>query len=117
MSGFGKHVRRRREELQSRDRNFSLRKVAARAGLEPAYLSKIERGEFPPPGEESIRKLAAELGDDPDVMLALAGKVSGDLLEIIRRRPRLFADLIRSLRELPDNAVLKIVREVQDGEW
>ena len=31
-------------------------------GIEPAYLSKIERGVFAPPSEEVIAKLAAELG-------------------------------------------------------
>ncbi|MXX03631.1 MAG: XRE family transcriptional regulator, partial [Gemmatimonadetes bacterium] len=58
-----------------------------------------------------------DLGEDPDVLLALAGKVSSDLQEIIRKRPKLFADLIRKMKEAPDHAILKIVREVRDGEW
>jgi hypothetical protein len=51
------------------------------------------------------------------VLLALAGKVSSDLQEIIRRRPKLFADLIRELKKAPNSAVLKLVREVRDGDW
>jgi len=51
------------------------------------------------------------------VLLALAGKVSGDLQTIIRRRPKLFAELIRTLKNQPNHAVLSIVREVRDGEW
>ena len=47
----------------------------------------------------------------------MAGKVSSDLQEIIRKRPRLFADLIRQLKSEPDNALLRIVREVRDGDW
>jgi hypothetical protein len=35
----------------------------------------------------------------------------------IRRRPELFAELIRELKDMPDHAVLRIVREVRDGEW
>jgi len=62
-------------------------------------------------------RLAVDLGEDPDVLLALAGKVSGDLQAIIRRRPKLFADLIRALREAPDHAILRVVREVRDGDW
>ena len=31
--------------------------------------------------------------------------------------PKLFATLIRSLKDLPDDALLTIVREVDDGEW
>ena len=50
-------------------------------------------------------------------MLAMAGKVSSDLQEIIRHRPQLFADLLRQLKEQPDNAILRVVREVKDGEW
>ncbi len=47
----------------------------------------------------------------------MAGKVSSDLLEIIRRRPQLFADLIRQLKQQPDHAIVRIVHEVRDGEW
>jgi len=86
-------------------------------GIEPSYLSKIERGEQPPPSEQTIAAIARELDEDVDVLLALAGKVSGDLLDTIRRRPALFAQLIRELRAMPDHAVLRIVREVRDGEW
>ena len=51
------------------------------------------------------------------MLLALAGKVSADLLAIIRARPQLFAQLLRQLKTLPDQAVLRVVREVRDGEW
>ena len=117
MTAFGDHFRTRREELRQNDKRFSLRQVAQRVGIEPAYLSKIERGEMSPPSEDTTVRLAKELGEDPDVLLALAGKVSSDLQEIIRRRPRLFADLIRQLKSEPDNAILRIVREVSDGNW
>ncbi len=49
--------------------------------------------------------------------VAAFAKVSSELQEIIRRRPKLFADLIRQLKEAPDDAVLRIVREVRDGNW
>lgn len=117
MTAFGDHFRKRREQLRQEDKRFSLRQVAQRVGIEPAYLSKIERGDMPPPSEETTVRLANELGEDPDVLLAMAGKVSSDLQEIIRKRPRLFADLIRQLKSEPDNALLRIVREVRDGDW
>lgn len=85
--------------------------------MEPSYLSKVERGDQPPPSEEKIKALARELNDNPDVLLAMAGKVSTDLQEIIKQRPELFSQLIKELRGLPDHAVLKIVREVRDGDW
>lgn len=114
---FGAYVRGRREALRKVDRRYSLRQVAIRVGIEPAYLSKIERGEFAPPSEESIRGIARELKEDPDVLLALAGKVSTDLKEIILKRPQLFAELLRELKKAPDHAVLKLVRQVRDGQW
>jgi len=114
---FGDYVRARRELLRKEDRRFSVRQVAGRIGVEPSYLSKIERDEQQPPSEAKIRLLAAELGEDVDVLLALAGKVSPDLKAAIIKRPQLFAQLIRQLNELPDRAVLRIVREVRDGNW
>src|SRR5215472_5265686 len=117
MTSFGAYVRERREALRKDNRTYSVRQVAQRIGVEPAYLSKVERDEVPPPSEETISRLAEQLGEDRDVLLALGGKVSADLLLAIRRRPRLFADLIRTLREAPDHAVLRVVREVVDGDW
>ena len=118
MSTFGQYIRQRREELGSNNsKEFSLRKVATAAGVEPSYLSKIERGLQPPPGEGTIVALARVLDEDADVLLALAGKVSAELKEIIRKRPRLFGQLIRQLEDMPDHAVLRLVREVRDGDW
>ncbi len=51
------------------------------------------------------------------MVLAMAGKVSSDLSEIIRKRPQLFADLIREFKTTPDDAILRIARYVRDGEW
>jgi transcriptional regulator with XRE-family HTH domain len=117
MSAFGDYVRAKRIQLNENDAQFSLRKVAAAVEVEPSYLSKIERGEQPPPGEKTIIALAEKLNEDPDVLLALAGKVSDELQAIIRKRPALFAQLIRDLKNLPDHAVLRLVREVRDGKW
>ena len=117
MNGFGDYVRQRREELREKDARYSLRRVATAIGVEPSYLSKVERGEQPPPSEKTIVALAKELNEDADMLLALAGKVSEDLQRIIRKRPKLFAQLIRDLKDLPDHAVLRLVREVRDGNW
>lgn len=115
---MGQFLRECRLERQQREGNkFTLRQLASRVGLEPSYLSKIERGLEPRPSEETSRALARELGLDPDVLLAMAGKVSSDLLAIIRKRPKMFADLIRELKDMPDHAVLRLVREVRDGNW
>ncbi len=118
MGSLGEYLRNRRIEKQETEGNaFSLRQLAVRVGIEPSYLSKIERGLEPRPSEDTTKALARELGEDPDVLLAMAGKVSSDLQNIIRKRPKLFSQLIRELKNMPDRAVLRIVREVRDGDW
>ena len=114
---LGSYLRKARERYRERDRTYSLRQVALRIGVEPAYLSKIERDQVPPPSEGTIRRLACELDEDSDLLLAMAGKVSSDLKAIILQRPQLFADLLRQLKDAPDHALLTVVREVRDGDW
>jgi len=117
MKRFGAHIRELREELLKDSKEFSVRKVAIKIGVEPAFLSKVERDIVPPPSEAKIIALADLLGADRDVLLAMAGKVSSDVLEVIRNRPVLFAELVRRLKEEPDHAVLRVVRDVKDGDW
>lgn len=116
-SPFGQFLRKRRLAKAAGDSSFSLRKLADRVGIEPSYLSKIERGEQPPPGEETIRRIADDLDEDRDALLALAGKVSGDLLDIIRQRPAVVAELLRSIRRAPTKRISEIARQVRDGDW
>ena len=117
MTRFGAHIRKLRLQLLENSKNFSVRKVAIKIGVEPAFLSKVERDIVSPPSEAKIIALAHVLDADPDILLALAGKVSSDILEVIRKRPVLFAELVRTLKEEPDHAVLRVVREVTDGDW
>ena len=83
--------------------------------MEPAYLSKIERERTSPPSEEKIRLIAGELEVNADYLLALAGKVAGDLQGIIRNRPVLFADLLRILGDRPDVEVAGLIRGGEGG--
>lgn len=116
MQGFGPFIRRQRETLRADDPRFSVRQLAVRIGVEPSYLSKVERELEPPPSEPKIRALANELGEDPDSLLARAGKVSADLQEAICRRPRLLSTLIRELNNQPEKAVKRVLQDVQSGK-
>lgn len=117
MKGFGTHIRKVRTQLGENSSGWGLRAVAGYVGLEPSYLSKIEREIEAPPGEDSIIRLAHILDQDADVLLAMAGKVSGDLRAIICKRPKLFSNLLRQLKSMPDHAILRIARDVTDGDW
>jgi transcriptional regulator with XRE-family HTH domain len=101
---FGATVRELRKEL-----GVSLRRFARRIGMSPAYLSKIERDEFAPPAEDKVRAIAEELGQDPDEMLALAGRVSSDLPGIIMRHPREMAALLRALSDAGPKQLRRLI--------
>src|SRR5947209_17197392 len=92
---FGALVRREREAKE-----IGLREMAKNIGVSPTYLSKIERGDFDPPAEDKVRKIAEIIGHDPDELLALAGRVASDLTDIIRQRPRELADFLRTSKGL-----------------
>ena len=116
MKRFGAYLRHRRETLRAQDPEFSVRKVAARIGVEPSYLSKVERDIESAPSEPRIRALADDLGEDPDFLLALAGRVSLDVQEAIRRRPRLLSRLVREVNHLPAARLRRVVRQIQSGQ-
>jgi transcriptional regulator with XRE-family HTH domain len=114
VTGFGAHIRALRKKA-----GLSGRQVAEQAGLDQSYLSRLERGKEGTyaPSEEKVQALARALGEDPDVLLAMTGRVSQELLGVILSRPAAFAQLIRQLKDAPENAILRVVREVRDGDW
>lgn len=112
-SRFGRRVRTLRAE-----QGWGLRKFAKAVGVSPTYLSKIERGEFPPPAEDKVVAIADALGQDRDELLALAGRVASDLADVIRARPRELSALLRAIRDLaPEEvqAVAEAARRIASG--
>jgi len=79
---FGEHIRHWREE-----RGVGLRRFAKAIGVSPTFISKMERGLGPLPGEATIRKMAVYFGKNPDELLAMADKVAADVLAIIIKEP------------------------------
>lgn len=96
---FGKHIRTLREERKRNDPRFSLRQFAEAVGISATFLSKVETGEFDPPAADKVKRMAELLGEDPDELLALAGRVDPELPEIIREQPKAMADFLRTARE------------------
>lgn len=117
MTTMGAFLKATRETLNEQTRNHSFRKIAARIGVSAPYVMQIENGTGSPPTEKTIVALAKDLNLDPDLVLAMGGKVSSELQAIILKRPHLFAEIILACKDMPDQAILKIVREVRDGEW
>ena len=101
--GFGKTVRKLRQA-----RGLSIAEFAQKVDISPTYLAPIEREVFPPPAEDKIIRIAKALGQNPDVLLARAGRVATDLQRIVRKHPEEFGKLLRSLRSKPADAILKM---------
>jgi transcriptional regulator with XRE-family HTH domain len=108
---FGTLVRQLR--LQ---KGYSLRELARRIGLSPNFLSKMELGHFPPPGEKKIVLIAETLEQNTDELLALAGKVSSDLIEIILQRSKETTALLRRLRHAPAKKIAAAKDELAAGD-
>jgi transcriptional regulator with XRE-family HTH domain len=101
-------VRRERE-----GKEIGLREMAKMIGVSPTYLSKVERGEFPPPAEDRVKQIAKVIGYDADVLLALAGRVSSDITEIIKRQPVELTALLRTAKGLKAEDIARLARDAQ----
>ncbi len=101
---FGRTIRKLREE-----KNISIAQFARKVGISPTYLAPIERDVFPPPAEHKVLKIAKALDQNPDELLALAGRVGTDLRRIIRRQPVNAGRLLRAIDGLPEQDVDALV--------
>lgn len=94
MNKFGEVLR----ELRAAQ-DLGLRETAAKVGISPAYLSRIERNKEKPPSAEIIKSLAKTLAADPDVLFRLSSSTDPELAELINDRPEL-SQLLRTIKEL-----------------
>jgi transcriptional regulator with XRE-family HTH domain len=91
---FGENIRQWRVE-----KKIGLRAFANIIGLSPTFISKMERGIGPLPGEETICKMAEFFGKDPDALLAMADKVASDVKAVIIKQPA-YAHFVRETANL-----------------
>jgi transcriptional regulator with XRE-family HTH domain len=88
--GFGRYIRRKRE-----DADIPLREFAQRIDISPAYWSRIEREMEKAPRDDLMQKAAAVLGLDPDEVFIEASRLPPDMqrdvrgvVQAYRRRPK-----------------------------
>ena len=79
---FGATIREMRTAQE-----MGLRTAAERLGISPAYLSRVERGKERPPRPDLVKRMAALLGGDPDMLFRLAESTDPDLAEYIHQTP------------------------------
>ncbi len=89
---FGNLIKELREK-----KDISQRQFAILLDITPTYLSKIERGEFSPPSEDVIKRMAEKLDYDADKLLSYADKVDAELLNIIKSDPHKYGVLLRKM--------------------
>ena len=105
---FGVLVRVRRLE-----RGLGLRELAGKVSMSPAYLSKIENGEYAPPAEKKLRAMAVELDISADILFAATYRVSRDVRKIICRYPVAWTEFIRAARTLKDSEIRNLTAELR----
>ena len=108
MLTFGQTIRNRRV-----DKKVGLREFAKKIEVSPAFLSKMERDEFNPPGVAKIARIAKFLELDKDELLALAGKIASDLPEIICKQPREMATFLRTVSHLTPDQIQTLSNEAE----
>ncbi len=114
---FGRRIRELREAKKRLDPKFSLRQFALAAGISATFLSKVETGEFDPPGSDKIKRMAELLGVNADELLAQAGKVDPELPGIILDQPKAMADFLRTAREkrISEKQLIELTRMIREG--
>ena len=95
---FGDYIREKREILRKGDPEYSIRKVAQRIGIHHSYLSKIERGEPASLSESRMVALAGELGENPELLMIMSGKVPESLRRAVFRDPDQVMDMLGRIK-------------------
>ncbi|MBX3408231.1 MAG: helix-turn-helix transcriptional regulator, partial [Phycisphaeraceae bacterium] len=82
-------------------KGYSLRRFAELVGISPTYLSHVEQDKVDsPPTADRVRKMAELLGENPDELIAMAGRVPEDLPKIIQSQPEAMPALLRAVKGL-----------------
>jgi len=109
---FGEYIRKLRKE-----QGKSLRQVAKQVGTTHAYIAQLESGKFPPPTDPVVLALAEELGEDPDILMVIAGRLPDGLVAIIQEHPLEFKQILQRLKGSSKEKLDRVAREIRDGKW
>jgi transcriptional regulator with XRE-family HTH domain len=96
-------------------RRLSIRRLAGLVGVSPSYISRIERGEFPPPATSAITRLSRVLEVERELLLMLSDRVPEDVLDVVRQRSRLVARLLRAAKRYSDDELEQACRALEMG--
>lgn len=101
---FGSYLREKRIA-----KGHSLRRFAELLDVSPTYLSHVEQEKTDsPPTAKLVKKAAELLGESPDEMVAMAGRVPEDLPKIIQSQPEAMPALLRAAKGLTPEQLKKL---------
>jgi HTH-type transcriptional regulator, competence development regulator len=92
---------------------ISQRDLADRAGIDFTYLSKIENDKMAPPSEETIRKIADVLGEEPETLIILADKIPSNYKEVLQSSPTV-PMLLRTISQLSNTSKEALLKKAED---
>lgn len=104
---FGATIQRLR-----RLHDLTQRQLASELGIDFTYLSKLENDRGEKPSEKIVRELAVRFEVDPEELLALAGRLPGELGERAKDDVT-FARLLRRLPSMSDPELEKIYKQAK----
>jgi transcriptional regulator with XRE-family HTH domain len=105
LKEFGQYVKHHRQE-----KGLGLRQVARDAQMSATYLSQIERGEQRWPTEEILVNLANAMAHSPSDLMFRAGRLSADILELLKTNPELYAEFLEETKGLTTEELGQAVR-------
>ena len=95
-------------------KGYSLRKFAEKVGISPTYLSLVEQGKVESqPTADRVKRMAELLEENADQWIALAGRVPGDLPEIIQKQPTEMPELLREASGLTAEQLRKLTKQAR----
>ena len=106
---FGATIRRLRTE-----KDISLRELARKTGITPAFISKMEQGKSSPPKAENIEKIAQLLHMDADDLLELADRIDHHSTEILKKRRKLMRNFLYTANKLSDESLMYYQKEMEE---
>lgn len=95
---FGDYIREKREALRRDNPEYSIRRVALRIGIHHSYLSKIERGEPASLSEKRVLALAEELGENPELLMVMSGRVPESLRRAVFSDPEWVVQVLERIQ-------------------
>lgn len=92
---FGEVIKKARK-----NKGYSQRELAKLIALDFTYLSKMENNRTDyAPKEDAIRRLAEQLGLDPEELIFLAGRIPSEYQKVLQANYQSMPALFRRIRE------------------